>query len=246
MIGEMKIDLNCDMGEAFDESDESIMPCITSANIACGMHAGNPSIMQKTVRLAKQYDVAVGAHPGWPDLQGFGRRDMSFSSQEVEALVLYQVGVLAAIAKAEGVDMHHVKPHGALYNQAAKDRTLADAVVRAVKGFSRDLILVGLAGSALVEAGVDIGLRVAHEGFPDRNYNLDGTLRSRQQVNALIESSHEIAEHAVLLVRDGINFNGHLIHLDTLCLHGDHPHAARNARLVRDQLKKAGIQVLRL
>lgn len=244
--GEMKIDLNCDMGEGFDQSDQSIMSYISSANIACGMHAGNPSIMQKTVRLAKQYDVAVGAHPGWPGPQGFGRSEMLFSPREVEALVLYQVGALAAIAKPEGLDLHHVKPHGALYNQAAKDRALADAVAGAVKGFSRDLILVGLAGSLLAKAAVDIGLRVAQEGFPDRVYEPDGTLRSRQLKNAVIESPDEVAAHAVTLVRDGLDFGGHHVRVDTLCLHGDHPHAAENARLVRAQLKKNGIQVLRL
>ena len=242
----MKIDLNCDMGEGFGDSDEAIMPSITSVNIACGMHAGDPSTMQKTLRLAKQYGVAVGAHPGWPDREGFGRREMSFSVNEVEALVLYQVGALAALAKAEGVELHHVKPHGALYNQAAKDRALAGAIAGAVKGFSHDITLVGLAGSALVEAGADIGLRVAHEGFPDRSYESDGTLRSRQLANAVIESPDEVAAHAMVLVRDGIDFGGRLVRVDTLCLHGDHLHAAGNAALVRTQLEKAGIQVQRL
>jgi len=234
------------MGEGFGDNDESIMPCITSANIACGMHAGDPSTMQKTLRLAKQYDVAVGPHPGWPDREGFGRREKSFSTDEVEALILYQIGALAALAKAEGVDLHHVKLHGALYNQAAKDRALADAVAGAVKGFSRDLILVGLAGSALVEAGVDIGLRVAHEGFPDRSYNPDGTLRSRELANAVIKSSDEVAAQAVILAMDGIDYGGHRVRVDTLCLHGDHLQAAGNAAQVRAQLEKAGIQILRL
>ncbi len=239
----MKIDLNCDMGEGLDGGDESIMPYITSANIACGMHAGGPSIMQKTVRLAKGHGVAVGAHPGWPDLQGFGRREMSFTSHEVEGLVLDQIGALAAIARAEGVELQHVKPHGALYNQAVKDRGLADAIAGAVKRFSRDLILVGLAGSGLVDAGLEAGLRVANEGFPDRNYDSDGALRSRQQADALIESSDEVAAHAVALARNGINFSGRQVRVDTLCLHGDHPSATENARLVRDQLGKAGVQV---
>jgi len=243
----MKIDLNCDMGESFGRytlgSDESIMPYITSANIACGMHAGDPLVMQKTVRLAKQFGVAVGAHPGWPDLQGFGRREMSFTPDEVEAFVLYQIGALAAIAKAEGVELRHVKPHGALYNQAVKDRSLADAIVRAVKRFGRDILLVGLAGSGLVDAGVAAGLRVANEGFPDRNYNPDGTLISRKQANAIIESSEEVAKHALALVQDGIEFGAHVVKVDTLCLHGDHIHAAEIARILRQALRENGVDV---
>src|SRR5258706_993564 len=240
--GEMKVDLNCDMGEGF-ENDELIMPYITSANIACGMHAGDPSVMQKTVQLAKQYGVAVGAHPSWPDLQGFGRREMSFTPDQVESIVIYQIGALAAIAKAEGLELRHVKPHGALYNQAAQDRSLADAIARAVRQFSRAVILVGLAGSGLIEAGVQAGLHVANEGFPDRTYRPDGTLISRKEANAVIESSEDIAGHALVLVRNGIHFGEQRVALDTLCLHGDHIHAAENARLVRDTLEKAGIQI---
>jgi UPF0271 protein len=237
----MKIDLNCDMGENVGK-DEDIMPYITSANIACAFHAGDEMSMRTTVRLAKQYGVAVGAHPGWKDMEGFGRREMSLLADEVEALALYQIGALYAIAKAEGLDLHHVKPHGALYNQAAKDKDLASAIVRAVKRFSADLILVGLAGSALIEAGVEAGLRVASEGFPDRNYNPDGTLVSRKQTNAIIESSEEIAIHAVKLAQQGIDINGRYIRIDTLCLHGDHPRAAQNAKLVREVLEKSGIE----
>jgi UPF0271 protein len=241
----MKIDLNCDMGEKVG-NDEDIMPYITSANIACGFHAGDEMSMQTTVRLAKKYGVAVGAHPGWKDLEGFGRREMSLSPDEVEALMLYQIGALYAIAKAEGVELRHVKPHGALYNQAAKDKVLANAVARAVKRFSVDLILVGLAGSGLVEAGVEAGLRVASEGFPDRNYNPDGTLVSRKQANAIIESSEEVAVHAVKLAQQGIKIGGQSIHVDTLCLHGDHPRAAQNARLVREALEKSKIEIVGL
>jgi UPF0271 protein len=243
----MKIDLNCDMGESFGQyklgNDESVMPFITSANIACGLHAGDPLVMQKTIRLAKKYGVAIGAHPGWPDLQGFGRREMNLSAEEVEAFILYQIGALAAFAKAEGAELRHVKPHGALYNQAAKDRLLANAIARAVKAFSVDLILVGLAGSSLIEAGAELNLRVANEGFPDRNYNPDGTLASRKQPNALIESPDEAAAHAASLVTDGIDFSGRRVRVDTLCLHGDHIHAAENARLVRQALEKEGIEI---
>jgi len=243
--GKPMIDINCDMGENIG-NDEDILPYITSANIACGFHAGDSKHMQVTVQLAKKYGVAVGAHPSWLDVEGFGRHEMSLPADEVEALILYQLGALYAIAKAEGVELHHVKPHGALYNQAAKDMVLANAIARAVKRFSADLILFGLAGSGLIEAGVEAGLRVANEGFPDRNYNPDGTLVSRKQLNAVIESPEEVALHAVKLAQEGIGFSGRRVHVDTLCLHGDNVHVVQNAKLVREALGKAGIGVARL
>ena len=231
----MKIDLNCDMGENIG-NEEDIMPYITSANIACGFHAGDSATMQTTVRLAKRYGVAVGAHLSWKDMEGFGRREMILPPEEVEALILYQIGALYAIAKAEGVELNHVKPHGALYNQAAKDRTLANATVRAVKRFSDDLILIGLAGSELIKAGREVVLRVANEGFPDRNYNPDGTLVSRKELNAIIQSPDAVAAHALELIEDGILFDGKRVRVDTLCLHGDHPCAVENAKLIREKL----------
>src|SRR5512142_1723307 len=186
------MDLNCDMGESFGRytlgDDASIMPFITSANIACGLHAGDPLVMRLTVRLAKEHGVAVGAHPGWPDLQGFGRRAMSLTPEETEAFILYQVGALSAFARLEGIELRHVKAHGALYNQAVKDRSLAEAIARAVKAFDRQLILVGLAGSAMIDAGLEAGLRVANEAFPDRRYEPDGTLMSRQRPEAVLAS----------------------------------------------------------
>lgn len=233
------------MGENIGD-DEDIMPYITSANIACGFHAGDEMSMRTTIRLAKQYKVALGAHPGWKDREGFGRREMSLSSNEVEALILYQIGALYAIAKAESVELHHVKPHGALYTQAAQDRVLASAIAGAVKRFSRDLLLVGLAGSELIKAGLEAGLRVAGEGFPDRNYNLDGTLVSRKQAHAIIESPAEVAAHAIKLAQQGIEFGGQRVRVDTLCLHGDHPHAAQNAKMVREALEKSGIEIVPL
>src|SRR5689334_3915907 len=216
----MKIDLNCDMGENIG-SDEEIMPYISSANIACGFHAGDETSMRATARLAKRYGVAVGAHPSWKDIEGFGRREMLLPPDEVEALILYQIDALAAIAKSEGTEICHVKPHGALYNQAAKDKILAKAIAKAVKGFGGELILVGLAGSELIKAGIDIGLEIANEGFPDRNYNPNGTLVSRNQSNAIIETPDEVAAHAVTLARNGIDFAGQHVRVDTLCLHGD-------------------------
>jgi len=241
----MHIDLNCDMGENIG-NDEDIMPYITSANIACGFHAGDENTMRETVRLAKRYGVTVGAHPSWEDREGFGRNEMSLPPEEVEALILEQVNALVEIAKAEGVELVHVKPHGALYNQAAKDRALANAIARAVKTVSVDLVLVGLAGSGLVEAGVEVGLMIANEGFPDRNYNPDGTLVSRKQPHAIIESPEEIASHAIELVKHGIDFGGRRVNVDTLCLHGDHPRAADNARMVHETLKKYGVEIAAL
>ena len=231
----MKIDLNCDMGENIG-NDEDIMPYITSANIACGFHAGDTDTMRETIRLAKRFGVAVGAHPSWKDREGFGRNEMSLPPDEVEALILEQVKVLIRIAKSEGVELHHVKPHGALYNQAAKDRALANVIARAVKRFSVDLVLVGLAGSGLIEAGVEVGLRVANEGFPDRNYNSDGTLVSRKESYAIIMSPDEVVNHAMELIQNGILFGEKQVNVDTLCLHGDHPHAAENAKLLYEKL----------
>lgn len=242
----MTIDLNCDMGESFGRytlgQDAALMPLITSANIACGYHAGDPSVMQATLRLAKQHGVAVGAHPGWPDLQGFGRREMAFSPAEVEALLLYQIGALAGIARAEGLELTHVKPHGALYNQAARDAALAAAVARAVQRFSRSLTLVGLAGSQSLAAAAEIGLPGAAEGFPDRAYLPDGSLMPRSQPGAVLESPAQVAQNAVRLAREGSGTNA----VDTLCLHGDNPRALENARAVRDALQFAGIRVARL
>jgi UPF0271 protein len=189
--------------------------------------------MQITVQLAKRHGVYAGAHPSWLDVEGFGRREISSPPEDVEALILYQIGALAAIAKAEDVELQHVKPHGALYNQAAKDSVLANAIARAVKRFSGDLILVGLAGSALIEAGIEVGLRVMNEGFPDRNYNPDGTLVSRKESHAIIEAPEEVAKHAVQLMRDGVLFGDKRVRVDTLCLHGDHPRVVENAKLIR-------------
>lgn len=230
----MKIDLNCDLGEGMD-NDEAIMPYITSANIACGYHAGDEQTMRETLRLAKRFGVNAGAHPSWNDRENFGRKEMDLSPEEAEELVLEQIQILAAIAKEEGAALTHVKPHGALYNQAAKDMELAHAIAQAVKNFGGGLILVGLAGSRSIEAGREMGLRIAAEGFPDRGYNADGSLMSRLLPGALLESPEEAARHAVELAKTG--------RMDTLCLHGDHPRAAENARIVRAALEKNGVEV---
>lgn len=233
----MKIDLNCDLGEGIG-NDEAIMPHITSANIACGFHAGDEHTMRETIRLAKRFGVNVGAHPSWNDRENFGRKEMDVSPKEAEKLVFEQIQILAGVAKEEGVTLSHVKPHGALYNQAAKDIQLANAIARAVKAISVDLILVGLAGSRSLEAGRAVGLQIAAEGFPDRGYNADGSLMSRLLPGALIESPEEVAQHAVELIRRG--------GMDTLCLHGDHPNAAENAKLLRKSLEQNGIKVVAL
>lgn len=230
----MKIDLNCDLGEGRG-SDEAVMPYITSANIACGFHAGSGQTMRETIRLAKRFGVNIGAHPSWDDRENFGRIEMNVSPEETERLVFEQIQILAAVAKEEGTPLTHVKPHGALYNQAARDLWLARAVARAVKRFGGELILVGLAGSRLIEAGVEAGLRVAAEGFPDRGYHPDGTLMPRSLPGALIEDPEEAAHQALELLRT--------LRLDTLCLHGDHPNAAANARILRATLEKNGIEV---
>jgi UPF0271 protein len=250
----MSIDLNCDMGESFGRyhlgSDAEVIRFVTSANIACGFHAGDPLVMEATVALAVQAGVAIGAHPGYPDLQGFGRRNMALTPAEVEAMVLYQVAALAGFARAAGVELVHVKPHGALYNQAAKDRALAAAVARGVLRFSRSLVLVGLAGSVLIETGSDAGLRTASEGFADRAYNPDGSLRSRSLPGAVHTNPAEAAAQAVHLAQQGISITASsqttYVPVDTLCIHGDTLGAPDFARVVRSALEAAGVEVVGL
>lgn len=235
----MKIDLNCDVGESFGRytlgDDESLLSRVTSANIACGFHAGDPVVMARTVRLAVRLGVSVGAHPGYPDLQGFGRREMALLPEEVEAMVLYQVSALAGFARDAGVEVAHVKPHGALYNQAARDRTLAEAIARGVKRFSSKIILVGLAGSELAAAGNESGLCVASEGFPERGYNADGTLMSRRLPGAVLDSPAKAATNAVRLAKSGA--------VQTLCIHGDNPAAVEIAKAICAALAAGGIEI---
>ncbi len=243
----MKIDLNCDMGESFGAyrlgDDAAILPYVTSANVACGLHAGDALVMQATVGLCAAAGVRVGAHPSTPDLQGFGRREMSLTPEEAEAFVLYQVGALAAFTRSAGVELTHVKPHGALYNQAARDPVLAAAIAHSVARFSQKLVLVGLAGSALVAAALSAGLPAASEGFPDRAYEPDGSLRSRRLPGAVLHDPAQIADNAVRLARDGILTLGGQVAVDTLCLHGDNPAAVAAAQAVRKALAGAGIEV---
>ncbi len=247
MVVPLTIDLNCDLGESFGRyklgDDTAIMQWITSANVACGYHAGDPQVMAKTVALAIKHQVAIGAHPGYPDLQGFGRRQMALSSEEVRGIILYQLGALYGFAKAAGVPLVHVKPHGQLYNFAARDRATAEAIAGAVGAFDPGLILVGLAGSLLSEAGKQAGLQVANEGFPDRVYLPTGELMPRSQPDAVITDPEAVADNAVHLAKEGITVVGKKVSIDTLCLHGDNPQAVANAKRVRQRLEEAGFQI---
>jgi len=247
----MNIDINCDMGESFGSwkmgADVDVMPNITSANVACGAHAGDPSVMRRTVRSAKRYGVSVGAHPGYADLQGFGRREMQADPSEVEDSLIAQIGALAAVSKAEGVPLRHVNAHGALYNQAARDRRLADAIAAAIKAFDPALIMFGLPKSPMIDAGVAAGLRVAAEGFADRAYEPDGSLTPRSRPGSVIHDPAVVVDRAVRMIRDGIVLtpDGREIPLkiDTLCVHGDTPGAAELTKRIRAGLAAAGIEV---
>ncbi len=250
----MRIDLNSDLGESFGPwpmgQDEALMESITSANIACGFHAGDPGVMRQTIALAKVKGVAVGAHPGFPDLVGFGRREIKAAPSDVHDFVLYQVSALAGMASAQDVTLQHVKAHGALYNMACKDRALADAIARAVAAFDRTLILFGLPNSELLRAGAAAGLAVAAEVFADRAYERDGSLTSRNKPGSVIHDERAVVDRAVRMVkhREVVTTDGTVIALaaDTICLHGDTPGAADLARVIRRELGAAGIQITAL
>jgi len=247
-----RIDLNADLGESFGAwrmgDDAGVMPWITSANIACGFHAGDPVTMRATIDLCARHGVAIGAHPSLPDLQGFGRREMKITPDEVHAQTLYQLGALHALARAGGTQLHHVKPHGALYNMAARDRALADAIATAVRDFDPLLILVGLAGSALVDAGRDAGLTIQREGFCDRRYCADGSLTPRSEPGAVIEDIDAAVAQAVSIAIRGeaSTRDGDMVRVeaDTLCVHGDRANAAVFAERLRRALGDAGVQIV--
>lgn len=248
------IDLNCDAGEAFGPwqmgDDAALIPQMTSVNIACGAHAGDPIVMRRTVELAVQHGVAIGAHPGYPDLQGFGRRAMSLTPGEVEVWMLAQIGALFGVARAAGATVQHVKPHGALYNVAADDPQLAVAVARAVRDFDPDLILVARANSLQVKVGRDMGVRVAEEAFIDRGYDAQGRLLPRNHPDALITDYEVAALRAVNLIQRGgltaadgtwLSMRPH-----TLCVHSDTAGAAALAAHVRTALVESGAQIRRM
>jgi UPF0271 protein len=246
------IDLNADVGEGFgphgEGADDELLALVTSANVACGFHGGDPMTMDRTVALAARRRLAIGAHPGHYDLRGFGRRPIAVPPAEVERDVLYQVGALSAFARSHGVVLAHVKPHGALYNQAAVEPAIAEAVARGVARAGGDLVLVGLAGSeVMAAAAARAGLRFAAEGFADRRYMADGTLQPRHVAGSVIEDPAEAAAQAVAIARDGrvTSADGRAVDVraETLCLHGDNPAAVANARAVRGALDAAGIAV---
>jgi UPF0271 protein len=245
------LDLNCDMGESFGAwkmgEDETILAHVTSANVACGFHAGDARTMQRTARLAHARGVAIGAHPSLPDLQGFGRREMKVTPDEVYDCVLYQVGALAGICKALRARLHHVKPHGALYNMAARDAALAQAIAHAVRDFDAQLVLYGLAGSQLIQAARAAGLHAACEVFADRTYQPDGNLTPRSRPDAMIGDPQRAVAQVERMVRHGevVATDGSVLRIeaDTLCIHGDEPAAATFAREIRLALEGWGVSV---
>ena len=247
----MRVDINCDMGESFGAyeigADDEILPHVTSANIACGFHGGDPTVMRKTVADALKHGVAIGAHPSLPDLVGFGRRAMQVTPDEVYDLIIYQVGALLGFARAAGARLAHVKPHGALYNMAASQPPLADAIARAVRDLDDRLILFCLAGSHSLTAAERVGLATASEVFADRNYLHDGGLVPRSRPDAMVENVDEAVRRAIRMVREGVvtDVEGEDISLraDTICIHGDGPTALPLARGLRSGLTAAGVEV---
>lgn len=240
------IDFNCDLGEGC-ANDADVMPFISSANIACGAHAGDIASMRATLRLCAAHGVSAGAHPGYADREHFGRRALALSREQIRSLLHEQLERIAEIALEEGVALVHVKPHGALYNQAAADAVLADAIAEAVRAFDSNLILVGLAGSRLITAGLAHGLRIAHEAFTDRRYQSDGSLAPRGQPGAVIESVDAAIAQALAIVRGEsiacIDGTALRVHADTLCLHGDGSDAAGFAGSLRAAFDDAGVMV---
>ena len=246
-----KIDLNSDIGESFGNymlgMDEEVLKYVTSANIACGWHAGDATVMDKTVLMAKSLNTSIGAHPGFPDLMGFGRREMKVGYEEAKNYIKYQIGALWAFAKSHGVELQHVKPHGAFYNMAAKDSRMARAIAEAVYEVDKELILVGLAKSEMIRMGKHIGLKVANEVFADRAYNPDGTLVSRNINGAVIHDKDTAINRVIRMVREGkvTSVAGEDINIqaDTICVHGDNPSAVLFVQEIRKALEKENIKV---
>lgn len=248
----MRVDLNSDIGESFGAyclgCDEEVISLVTSVNIACGWHAGDALIMGRTVELAARQGVAVGAHPGYPDQLGFGRREMGVSPKEMKAYVQYQIGAISAFCKASGVPLHHVKPHGAMYNQAARDHSLAIAVCEGIAAVDDQLILVGLAKSELIRAADELGLRRCSEVFADRAYEEDGSLVSRKVKGSVITNVKECAARVIRMVKEGkvTTRTGRdiAIEADTICVHGDNPQAVETIRILRKMLEQEQIEIM--
>jgi 5-oxoprolinase (ATP-hydrolysing) subunit A len=242
----MHIDLNCDLGEGM-HTDAQIIPLISSANIACGFHAGDESTMKKTIELCLQHGVAIGAHPSWPDKENFGRTEMHLSEQELYDCITEQLHIIQTIANSFNTKLRHVKPHGALYNQSAKDKTIAATIARAVRDFDSNLILFGFSGSISITEAERIGLKTAHEVFADRTYEDNGSLTHRSQPNALLEDKDEAVRQALqmILQRTVTTTSGKNISVkaDTICLHGDGKYAVEFCRRIHQQLKEQTIEI---
>lgn len=240
------IDINCDLGEGIG-IDELIMPYISSANIACGYHAGNENTMKQTVEICKKYNVAVGAHPSYPDRENFGRTDMLLHPGEIYEMIVKQINSLEKIAEETDVPVHHVKPHGALYNMAARDKMLAPFVALAILDTNSKYILYGLSGSYLIKEGKNLGVKTASEAFADRTYKDDGMLTPRNKTGALIEDADRAVAQVLQMVKEGTvtSTNGKKIPIvaETICIHGDGEHAVEFAKAIHSALKQEGIQI---
>lgn len=249
-----KIDLNSDLGESFGAykigSDTNVIPLISSANVACGFHAGDPTVMAKTVELCKNSGCAIGAHPGYPDLVGFGRRNMAVSPEDVKAMVTYQIGALDAFCKAAGIRLQHVKPHGAMYNMAAKDPALAKAICEAIYAYDKDLILMGLANSEMITQAKALGLKAAAEVFADRAYEEDGTLVARSKPGSMITDEDEAVARVIRMIKEGkvtaITGKDISITADSVCVHGDGPKALAFVEKLRSAFAAEGISIVPL
>lgn len=245
------VDLNSDLGESFGAYkiglDEEVLKYVSSANIACGWHAGDPIVMRKTVEAAYKNGVGIGAHPGFPDIMGFGRRNMAVSPEEAKQYTIYQLGALCGFAKAVGAKIQHVKPHGAMYNMAAKDNKLAMAIIEGIWEVDRDLIVLGLAGSEMINAAKEKGLKVANEVFADRAYNTDGTLVARSLPGSMIHDKKIAISRVIRMVTEGkvtaINGEDIDIKADSICVHGDNPEAIEFVRLIKEELLKSGVEI---
>lgn len=246
-----RVDLNSDLGESFGRytlgMDDKVIPLITSANVACGYHASDPVVMGKTITMAKEAGIRVGAHPGFPDLMGFGRRNMNVTPAEAKAYTLYQLGALDAFCKAEGVTLQHVKPHGALYNMAAKDYQLSQAICEAIQSFDKNLIVLALSGGELAKAAKDMGLRTALEVFADRGYEEDGTLVDRRKEGAMITDEQEAIQRVIRMVKEkkvtAVTGRDIPIQADSVCVHGDGAKALAFVEKIRAALQQEGIQI---
>ena len=243
-----RVDLNSDLGEGFGRytigMDDGIIPLISSANIACGFHASDPVVMVETVKKAKEAGIQVGAHPGFPDLMGFGRRNMNISLEEAKAYTLYQISALGGICKAQGMKLQHVKPHGAMYNMAAKDYELSKAICEAVKEYDPQLVVMGLSGSETIRAAKDLGLRTAEEVFADRGYEEDGSLVNRKKAGAFIHDENEAITRVIRMVKEGkvtaVTGKDIEIQADSICVHGDGEKALLFVEKIRNAFEAEG------